>query len=448
MSASRAAIAGFVLILLASCGRSSAPSASSPFLTLQPLGPPGGTISLDNGTAATLTPGVLATNQEVQVQQNPSEVATAPNPAWQPAPGTMRVKFSMAVPVEPTPAPGATPSVALILTMPYPASNATAILAARAPVVVITYADGNTAKISPNGTFNTSAATVQVTVPRQALDGATGVKMFLATDGIVIVTPSPGPRYWNGTSWQTTPIQLDPAKRTIVFVHGIFSSVESAFPCVSPILAAGGYQQAVGLDYDWTQPPNKEGPLLASFVNSLPNSTVDLEAHSYGTVVTLASLPLVTKTVKNAVLLGGPLPLNGSPQADPGYFRDLLVNLAEFVVPPSQVEDAVKSGMVDSLASDSTAMQTIANAAKSLPSPPSYVQVAGTHPLPFEQYTGVQYLYDLLFDYQPNDGVVEQISAESHDIGQPKISGAFPDDHLQLECDPGIIQFVGSNLTP
>jgi pimeloyl-ACP methyl ester carboxylesterase len=382
------------------------------------------------------------------VQQSPSEIAAAPNPAWQPAPGTLRVKFSSAIPVEHTPAPGATPSTALTLTMPYATASATAILAARAPVVVITYADGNTGKISPDGAFNTSASTVQVTVPRQALDGATGVEMFLATDGIVIVTPSPGPRYWNGTSWQTTPIQLDPTKRTVVFVHGIFSSVETAFPCVNPILAAGAYQQAVGLDYDWTQPPSKEGPILANFINGLPNSTVDVEAHSYGTVVTLASLPLVTKTVKNAVLLGGPLPLNGSPQADPGFLRDLLVNLAEFVVPPSDVEDAVKSGMLDSLASDSTAMQQIANATNSLPSPPSYVQVAGTHPLPFEEYVGVQFLYELLFAYQPNDGVVEQISAESHDIGQPKISGAFPDDHLQLECDTSIIQFVGSNLTP
>jgi pimeloyl-ACP methyl ester carboxylesterase len=249
-------------------------------------------------------------------------------------------------------------------------------------------------------------------------------------------------------AWQSTPIQLDPAKRTIVFVHGIFSKVESAFPCVNPILAAGGYQQAVGLDYDWTQPPYKEAPILASFVNSLPTASVDLEAHSYGTVVTMASLPSITKTVKNVVLLGGPLPLNGSPQADPGFLRDLLVNVAQFVASPGQVQEAVKSGMLNSLASGSTTMQQIASAARALPSPPSYVQVAGTHPLSFEEYVGVHLFYELLFDFQTNDGVVEQISAESHDIGQPKISGAFPNDHIQLECDPGIIQFVGSNVTP
>jgi pimeloyl-ACP methyl ester carboxylesterase len=358
------------------------------------------------------------------------------------------VNFSSPIPVEPTPATLATPSPAVTLTLPYSAANATAILAARAPVVVISYADGKSAKISPDGTFDTGASTVHVAVPRQALDGATGLELFLATDGIVIVTPSPGPRYWNGTSWQTTPIQLDAAKRTIVFVHGIFSSVESAFPCVAPILSAGGYQQAVGLDYDWTQPPSTEAPLLASFVNSLPNASVDLEAHSYGTVVTLAALPSIRKTVPNTVLLGGPLPLNGSPQADPGFERDLLVNLAEYVVPPSQVQRAVESGMLDSLASDSSTMRQIQSGVLTLPSPPAFVQVAGTNPLPYEQYTGVHFLYELLFDYQPNDGVVEQISAESHDFAQPKISASFPDDHLQLECDPNIVQFVGSQVAP
>jgi len=50
-----------------------------------------------------------------------------------------------------------------------------------------------------------------------------------------------------------------------------------------------------------------EAPFVSNFVNSLPLSNVDLEAHSYGTVVTLAALPQVKKTVGHVVLLGGPL---------------------------------------------------------------------------------------------------------------------------------------------
>jgi len=165
-------------------------------------------------------------------------------------------------------------------------------------------------------------------------------------------------------------------------------------------------------------------------------------------VVTLAAQPSITKTMKNVVLLGGPLPLNGSPQADPGYLRDLLVNLAEYEVPPSIVERAVDSGMVDSLATDSGVMQQIAAGTLGMTNPPAYIEESGRNPLPFEETTGVYELYEMLYGFEANDGVVEQISAESHDFAQPLISGNFPDDHLQLECDPNVISEVGSSLVP
>lgn len=402
---------------------------------------------LSSGASVAVLPGTLSSTQDVTVLHNASAVAQAPNPAWKAEPGVLAVAFASPIPNGLTAAPpaGATPTPALTLTMPYNRADAAAILAAQAPVVIITYADGSQAKLSPDGTFNSTAGTVSVTVPREALNGAVHVQFYVASDGFG-PTISPGPRYWNGNAWQTAPIALDPNKKTLVFVHGIFSSVETAFPCAASIMAAGGYQQAVGLDYDWTQPPYAEAPLLAAFVNSLPPASVDLEAHSYGTLVTLASLPSITKTMNDVVLLGGPLPLNGSPQADPGYLRTLLLNLAEFEIPPSIIERAVSSGMVDSLATDSTALQQIVAGTQALAHPPAYIEGSGRDPLPFEQETGVYELYELLYGFQPNDGVVEQISAESHDFAQPLVSASFPDDHLQLECDPSIVSFVGSSL--
>ena len=442
--------AAALLAIAAGCAQSATPSGSAalePLLSVGSLSSTGGSIALSSGASAKLQPGILTLSQSVTLQHSASAVAQPPNPAWKPEPGVLSVAFSSPVPdgLTATPPTGATPTPALTLTMPYSKTDAAAILAAQAPVAVITYADGSTSKLSFDGTFDADAGTVTVTIPREALNGAVHVELYVASDGYG-PTISPGPRYWNGTGWQTTPITLDPAKKTLVFVHGIFSSVETAFPCAGAIMAAGGYQQAVGLDYDWTQPPYAESPMLVALVNSLPVASVDLEAHSYGTVVTLAALPSITKAMKNVVLLGGPLPLNGSPQADPGYLRSLLINLAEYEIPPSIIERAVNSGMVDSLATDSSAMQQIANGTLALSSPPAYIEVSGRHPLPFEEESGVYELYEMLYGFQPNDGVVEQISAESHDFGQPIMSANYPDDHLQLECDPDIISNVGSWL--
>lgn len=443
--------AALALGVVAGCGQSSTLSPSGgPLEALTAagsLGSGGGTIALSSGASARLQPSILPSSQSVTLLHNAGAIASAPNPAWKPEPGVVSVAFSSPIPdgLTVTPPAGATPTPALTLTMPYDKADAAAILAARAPVAVIAYADGTSSKLSFDGTFDTTAGTVTVTIPHEALNGAVHVQFYVASDGYG-PTSSPGPRYWNGSAWQTTPIALDPAKKTLVFVHGIFSSVETAFPCAGAIMTAGGYQQAVGLDYDWTQPPYAEAPILAAFVNSLPVAGVDVEAHSYGTVVTLAALPSITKTMKNVVLLGGPLPLNGSPQADPGYLRSLLINLAEYEIPPSIIERAVDSGMVDSLATNSAVMQQISAGTHALANPPAYIEGSGRNPLPFEQTTGVYELYEMLYGFQPNDGVVEQISAESHDFGQPLISGNFPDDHLQLECDPSIISFVGSSL--
>jgi pimeloyl-ACP methyl ester carboxylesterase len=74
-------------------------------------------------------------------------------------------------------------------------------------------------------------------------------------------------------------------------------------PCAQAIRSAGNYDQAVGFDYDWTQTPSTMAPQLATFINSLSASWVDIEAHSYGAVIALAALPKITAPVKNVILL-------------------------------------------------------------------------------------------------------------------------------------------------
>lgn len=452
-------------LAVAGCGSNSTPSPNPTPAVLEKIQTPvtagtGGTLTLLSGNGSvTIAPNILAANQTVTVTHHAAEQPKRPNKSWAIVPGTLDVEMPDAtINLQQTKSLGAMPTTpGLDMTMVFPKARATAILKAKAPVVEITYKNGKTGKFSPDGTFDTGNDTVTVHVPKELLDQAVGLKLYLATDDPAYVLPSPGPRFYNGSAnpaaWESSGYTIDPNAKTVVLVHGIFSSVESAFPagkCASGVQSQGGYQQVLGFDYNWTQPPYTEAPLLAAFINSLPVSSVDLEAHSYGTVVTTAALPLITKKLNHVVLLGGPLPLNGSPQSDPGTLRDFAIwggELAEWLYgSPSYINDAVKSGMVGSLATNSGAMNQIALGLKQLQSNPSFVQAGGTKPIPQEYY--IYPLYFALYGFTTNDGIVELKSALSNVIPNSPAQQKFPLDHLQLECNSAVQSFVGNKVNP
>jgi pimeloyl-ACP methyl ester carboxylesterase len=442
------------LLALWGCGNTS-PSTppSSPLLNLVSgtiPGASGGGLSLPNGDSVTFPAGSLQGSAHVTLSSNETETPASPATQWASAPGTMTLTFGAALT---GPRGGSQSAPVVTLKFVYAKANATAILKAQAPVLAVTTSDGKTQTLSADATFDASSNTATVTVLAQLLNNATAVKLYVAMDGSGSGSGQKtypfGPKYWNATAgqWQPEPFTVNPSQRTVVMVHGIFSAVETAFPCEQAIINAGKYGQAVGLDYDWTQPPATEAPILAKFVNALPVSTVDLEAHSYGTVVALAALPLIKKTIGHVVLLGGPLPLNGAPQADPGYLRDLLI-AGVWIAAPSQVEAAVKSGMIGAMASNSKALQAIESGLKPMTLPP-FVQVAGGSPFPQETQNALIYAFYLyLYGGATNDGIVEQKSAlETFATKQSTIT-FINDDHVELECDPNVQNWVGPLVAP
>lgn len=436
-----------VVAATASCGGNSTPSPTPPVnLISQPVpAGQGATLTLPSGTSVVFPPGSLGADVTVSLSQDAAETPAIPVRGWASAPGTMTVGFSNGV----SQPHGVLNPPHITLTLAYDKNAAPRILLTQAPVIDVTSPGGKIARISADATFDSAKVLMSAQVSPAQIVGATKLKMYAAVDGSGVGKVQYGPRYWYPAqnAWSTAPFTVDPAKRTIVMVHGIFSSVETAFPCEQTLLDVGGYTQALGLDYDWTQPPAMEAPLLASLINALPVSTVDIEAHSYGTVITLAALPQISKKIGHVVLLGGPLPLHGAPQADPGYLRDLIL-LGVWIAYPSEVHKASKSGMIAALATNSKAMQAIWSGLQRLSLPP-FVQVAGGSPLPEEVNSYPVYaLYKILYGATINDGVVEQKSA-TQPFAHTMSTTFLSDDHLQLECDdPSIIGYVGSLVHP
>jgi hypothetical protein len=445
---------------LAACSGGTKAVPNSPLLNLitvsTPLPLTGGTLALSNGSSATVEKKTLSRAQSVTLSYDPTATSVMPSKAWSAVPGDLSVHFQYPLiatlvpptppPSHPAPRPSSLP-IAVKLTMHYAPPPQGAAPFAHTVIVTAQYPVGASKRFGLYGTFDRAAQTVSVSVPAVLAGGATSMQLSLDTDAPGYALPSPGPRYWNGKSWSTTGT-IDPQKRTLVFIHGIFSSVETAFPCAQSILNAGGYQQGVGFDYNWTEPPQVEGPLFATFLNSLAArglTSFDIEAHSYGTVVTYAAIPSVNATLPHVVTLGGPLPLEGTPLAHGALLRLVLVALADvFVGPPSLIDDAYESGMVASLGTNSPEMQQIEIGVRGMKVKPAFVQVAGTTEYPDEAY-----LYPALYFYitYPWDGIVEQIAATSVDIPNA-IPHSFPLEHTQLECTPAVYDYVGTQVQP
>lgn len=418
----------------------------------------GGSLGAEPGGAqVTVAAGVVTSAQSVSASFT-AQKPPAPNKAWASASGLLSIVFAQALPAV-AGSDALANATALTLRIPYAANEATAVLAAQAPVVRVAFANGTSTVLSPNASFDVRNARATVVLPRAALNNVVGVRLSLALDSASYPSPVPtGPLYYVAAPvprWTAQPQPLIDVP-TLVLVHGLFSNVQIAFPaaCVKSMLAAYGYTQAVGLNYDYAQPvidtalaaagSTPVSPILGNFINSLPLSSatsVLVESHSYGTLVTTGALSLgtITKNVKNVVLLGGPLPNNGSPQADPGFFRYLILHAAEIEVPPSKVREAESSGMLAGLQPNSLEMERISSVLSAAPSAPNYIQVAGTHYLPDEFYIYPLYYLEFggPFDFQTNDGVVERLSALSRDFLRPNPSvsqTSFDVDHLGLKC--------------
>lgn len=386
---------------------------------------------------------------------DPHGLVSPPNDAWAILPGTLHASFPRA----------------LRASLPYPPQRSAEVVAARAAIVQATYVNGRTLRWPEFGTIDAPRHRLTVDVPSALLDGAKSVTVALAVDNRRrrLRNEPPGPRYWDGRDWQKTGT-ITPNVKTVVLIHGIFSSVETAFPtgyifkCPNDIAKAQGFSQVLGFDYDWFEPPEKEGALFADFIKAVAPkvSSLSIEAHSYGTLVTLAALPKLGSgvTITNLVLLGGPLPLRGTPLAEKknSWRMNMMLGLLDWYLnyPPDVVDKMLDSGMVASLATNSDTLKQILNDYNAINNKPHLVQVAGTEWLCFiPGVTGCNYSEEtfkqILIDggktgvQLPWDGIVETTAAMSTDVPDGTAK-SFKLSHVELECTRSVINWVAQQL--
>ena len=416
----------------------------------------GGEIRLGGSVAVRVEPEVLSVDQPVSVGFSPTLREAAPNPGWAVASGELSVaipqgtntrRHIMAIYRSRSEVPNG-----ITLSLPYSAEDSAGVQEARAPLVTLVTAEG-ARRIVLDGSFDSVDRIATVTIPRPMLKGVTEIDLALGMNApastarsVQSVTIQTGGRYWNDATgqWSASPVPLDPNARTLVVVHGIFSSVESSYACAHDYMTSassqpGAYRQIVGFDYDYTEPPSVNAPKLAAFINALHLANYDIEAHSYGTLVALGSLHDLDTQPHRAVLVGGPLPLRGSPLVTSPWIRDILLSLASVTLAtPQQVDNALDSGMVASLAPNSQELQALRDEVDALPAPPRFDRVAGTK----------EYWEEDLFSWAlwgtiqyPWDGVVEERAAESNDLPYNR-EIAIQYQHVGLPCDAPTIAFV------
>lgn len=312
--------------------------------------------------------------------------------------------------------------------------------------------------------------TATLRVPATIVAEAAGSRLqFIPVDDLAPPKPYYGGLTLNKGAWQpfdasSAPKCVQSARHAIVFVHGILSSVDATgtFPATTAqaIQSAGGYDAVYGFNYQWWLPPNVVRPLLASFLNDLYKKgyfdAYDLEAHSYGGVVSLFALsnlssPQHTVSPLNFITLGSPF--GGTPAANLDYFKSVLENNQGIFGTHAEIMESATDGMTASLSPISAKPGGMLYGAEAevYPNyaPARTIKVAGSAPFAVDAAFGIlKYLQLIkLFFAGEYDGIVTTNSALSPNV-PTSYQATFALWHWELTGSPGVIGYVASQLEP
>jgi pimeloyl-ACP methyl ester carboxylesterase len=280
-----------------------------------------------------------------------------------------------------------------------------------------------------------------------------------------------GSTWWSGSDWVPGTTQVNPSARTVVVVHGIFSSADQAFgTCGDGKHAAAklkqmGYGQVLGFNYDFTQGPGAAGDQLGAFLESLRQAgvtSVDVIGHSMGGTVALRGITKTTLRVDHLGTLGSPV--TGTPLASlgsvlspvVGAFNPVATALLNIPTPPDSLvntvqraaarfsfNDIVHGRWIADMALNSPALSDIrqaviarmANPTSNLGATTAFA-AGGSVPMRGAQVFGP------LFGFKPHDGIVGQASGQAQGAGFDPTRltpGGYRLMHTQFTCDDEVL---------
>jgi hypothetical protein len=270
--------------------------------------------------------------------------------------------------------------------------------------------------------------------------------------------------------WPTsTSLQCPSSGNTLVFVHGMLSSVEGAYGSMlanSNFLSTVNYKAVFGVNYEWWNGIDQSGAALAADLDTVAGctpGTIDIVAHSEGVAVSLYALthasPGTKSKIQHFVALGGPIlgtPIANMFETQLGPLRTaLLTVIANF---PNQqmtysstfqgIQDILNSPFAADLESDGQGTDKLSTIRKdaSWQTSLSHVQligIAGTNPkllAPLRDCCGI-------FESEAFDGVIGQDSALGSAWGVPfSYSNSFSLFHTDLTSDPNVMTAIAGQL--
>ena len=454
----------------------------------------GGTVSLPDGSSATIPTGVLSMDSLVTLQLNSTPIEPSSGLAAGIGPSLMisvspaRGSSAAALRMRPSYNPGASPITVVIHG------------GAGLDIAQLKIAQGVQGTLdATNGQYKYNAVpstydlmsnqtTLQVDPSPLEEPNSTMVGLAVWQSNFLNHDDHAWLQVWSlagESSFSDAPSGYCPTgSRILVVVHGIFSSPQAAFgqasgaaACSLAHTAASSdscqpslriYDAVLGINYQWWMDVDTCARSLATILNNLfancsYNGTFDIEAHSKGTTVTLASTASMSDSVrsrlKHIVLVAGPI--DGTPAADQvtslltyglnqaAGLGDATSAIASILMPlnPSDMY-----GSLGELGLNSPViMDSQATALSSVPSA-EFILAGGNDPhlLP-------TFLDQEIFGGEPNDGVIPVRSALPTDSYLPNIvrlkgnapaigDYPYPHDHTHLVNDATVVSNILSAL--